>query len=334
VQDVSVSFATDAGAMEVVDRVSFGILPGRTMALVGESGCGKSVTASSIMRLLPQPHGTVTGGRILFEGSDLLQLPLREMYRIRGSRISMIFQEPMTALNPVQTAGRQIGETLELHREEIARNARAAETLRILKEVGMPSPESRMASYPFQLSGGMRQRVMIAMALAGRPRLLIADEPTTALDVTVQAQILRLIADLQKSSAMSVLYITHDMGVVAEISDEVTVMYAGQVVEAGPVSAIFAHPLHPYTRGLIRSMPQLASAPKSPLPSIPGTVPSPRAYPSTCRFADRCPLADDFCRTHAPVLEGIEGRRPTLNESPSSPPGGRLVRCFKPGQTQ
>jgi peptide/nickel transport system ATP-binding protein len=318
VQDISVSFTTEAGTTEVVDRVSFGIRPGRTMALVGESGCGKSVTASCIMRLLPHPHGRVTGGRVLFEGVDLLRLPQRDMYRIRGSRISMIFQEPMTALNPVHTAGRQIMETLEMHRAEIARGARQEEAVRILAEVGMPSPKVRLTSYPFQLSGGMRQRVMIAMALAGKPRLLIADEPTTALDVTVQAQILALIREVQKSSGMAVLYITHDMGVVAEISDEVTVMYAGQIVESGPVAAIFGAPLHPYTRGLIRSMPRLSSVPKAQLPTIPGTVPGPHAYAATCRFAARCPLADAYCRANSPRLE-VKGE-------------GHAARCFKAGQ--
>jgi peptide/nickel transport system ATP-binding protein len=321
VRDVSVSFTTDAGEMEVVDRVSFGIDPGRTMALVGESGCGKSVTASTIMRLLPQPYGIVTGGRISFEGRDLLGLPMEEMYRIRGSRISMIFQEPMTALNPVHTAGGQINEVFELHRSEIARGARREETLKVLREVGMPSPEDRLGSYPFQLSGGMRQRVMIAMALSGRPSLLIADEPTTALDVTVQAQILRLIRELQESNGMGVLYITHDMGVVAEIADAVTVMYAGQVVESGPVEAVFSGPLHPYTVGLIRSMPRLDSTPKTRLPSIQGYVPSPHAYPATCRFAARCDLADERCRTNAPELE-----RAGHGEADGT------VRCFKPGR--
>jgi oligopeptide/dipeptide ABC transporter ATP-binding protein len=329
VRDVSVSFQTDAGAMEVVDGVSFGIDPGRTMALVGESGCGKSVTASAVMRLLPQPHGVITAGQVLFQGTDLLALPLEELYAIRGSRISMIFQEPMTALNPVHTAGRQITEVFELHRAEIARRARREETLRVLREVGMPSPEARLASYPFQLSGGMRQRVMIAMALSGRPRLLIADEPTTALDVTVQAQILGLIRELQASNGMGVLYITHDMGVVAEMSDEVTVMYAGQVVESGPVRDIFSSPLHPYTVGLIGSMPRLDSRPKTRLPAIPGSVPSPRAYPATCRFAARCGLADERCRTRAPALEPVAAG-PGGAASWGSPP--RTVRCFKPGQ--
>jgi peptide/nickel transport system ATP-binding protein len=317
VEDLSISFTTDQGTMEVVDRVSFRVPGGRTLALVGESGCGKTVTASALMRLLPHPYGRVTSGRVLFGGRDVLALPVEEMYGLRGSGMAMIFQEPMTALNPVHTAGHQIRETLELHRREIGAGARGAEALRILREVGIPSPESRMGSYPFQLSGGMRQRVMIAMALAGKPRLLIADEPTTALDVTVQAQILRLIRDLQEGTGMGVLYITHDMGVVAEIGDEVAVMYAGQVVESGPVAAVFPSPLHPYTRGLIRSMPRLDSAPKTRLPAIPGSVPSPHAYPAACRFAERCPVVEARCRERAPVLE---------------PKGdGRAVRCYRPG---
>ncbi len=322
-QGLSVSFDTDKGQMEVVDEVSFAIGRGRTLALVGESGCGKSVTAASIMRLLPQPYGKVTKGRILFEGQDVLGLPVEKMYTLRGGNISMIFQEPMTALNPVQTAGAQIEEVLELHRAEIAKKARDPEVLEIMRQVEMPSPEQRKKNYPFQLSGGMRQRVMIAMALAGRPKLLIADEPTTALDVTVQAQILHLIRELQRKHGMGVLYITHDMGVVAEISDEVVVMYAGQVVEKASVGTIFARPAHPYTRGLIASMPQLDSTPKSILPSIAGQVPSPRDYPATCRFANRCEHADERCGGKAPALESFAG---------SAPGEEHLVRCFKAGR--
>jgi len=318
VEDLSISFSTDRGSMEVVDRASFRVPSGRTLALVGESGCGKTVTASALMRLLPHPYGRVTSGRILFDGSDILALPVEEMYRIRGSGMAMIFQEPMTALNPVHTAGAQIRETLELHRGEIPASARGEEAVRILREVGIPSPESRMGSFPFQLSGGMRQRVMIAMALAGRPRLLIADEPTTALDVTVQAQILRLIRVLQEGRGMGVLYITHDMGVVAEIADGMAVMYAGQLVETGPVTEVFPGPLHPYTKGLIRSMPRLGSVPKERLPAIAGSVPSPHEYPAACRFAERCSLADSHCRQEAPRLEE------------AGP--GRMVRCFKAGQ--
>jgi len=276
------------------------------------------------MRLLPQPYGKVTEGRILFEGQDLLSLPVEEMYKIRGGTVAMIFQEPMTALNPVHAAGDQIDEVLELHRSEIEKKARDAEVLEILKQVEMPSPEQRMRNYPFQLSGGMRQRVMIAMALAGRPKLLIADEPTTALDVTVQAQILHLIRELQRKNGMGVLYITHDMGVVAEISDEVAVMYAGQIVERASVGAIFARPVHPYTKGLIASMPQLDSEPKSVLPSIAGQVPSPHDYPATCRFANRCEFADEHCVGHAPSLESYDAS--------GGAPGEHLVRCFKAGR--
>jgi len=323
IEGVSVSFDTDSGPMEVVDEVAFSIGRGRTLALVGESGCGKSVTAASIMRLLPQPYGKVTKGRILFEGADILGQPVEEMYKLRGGSIAMIFQEPMTALNPVHTAGGQIEEVLELHRSEIAKKARDPEVLEIMRQVEMPSPEQRRKNYPFQLSGGMRQRVMIAMALAGRPKLLIADEPTTALDVTVQAQILHLIRELQRKNGMGVLYITHDMGVVAEISDEVVVMYAGQVVEKAAVGTIFARPSHPYTRGLIASMPQLDSTPKSVLPSIAGQVPSPRDYPATCRFAGRCEHADEGCRGAAPALESLAG---------SAQGEEHLVRCFKAGR--
>lgn len=323
-EGVSVSFDTDKGPMEVVDEVSFTIDRGKTLALVGESGCGKSVTASSIMRILPQPYGKVTKGRIMFEGEDVMALPIEEMYSLRGGKMAMIFQEPMTALNPVHTAGAQIAEVLELHRKEIEKKARDAEVLAILNDVEMPSAEQRAVSYPFQLSGGMRQRVMIAMALAGRPHLLIADEPTTALDVTVQAQILSLIRDLQKKTGMGVLYITHDMGVVAEMSDDVVVMYAGQVVEKGSVETIFARPLHPYTRGLISSMPQLDSVPKSHLPTIAGQVPSPRDYPATCRFANRCDYADDYCVGHLPSLEDFSGMG---GDSPE-----HKVRCFKAGK--
>lgn len=318
VEGVSVTFSTDAGAVEVVDRVSFSIREGQTLALVGESGCGKTVTASSIMRLLPHPYGKITAGRIDFDGQDVLALPIEEMYRLRGGGISMIFQEPMTALNPVQTAGAQIKEIYELHRADVPKEARDLAILELLRQVEMPSPESRVRNYPFQLSGGMRQRVMIAMALAGRPKLLIADEPTTALDVTVQAQILALIRALQRDTGMGLLYITHDMGVVAELADDVVVMYAGQVVESGPVNSIFASPCHPYTRGLISSMPRLDSEPKSKLPSIQGYVPSPHAYPSTCRFANRCPYADDHCRSETPVLESVAE--------------GHAVRCFKSGR--
>jgi peptide/nickel transport system ATP-binding protein len=317
IEDVSVSFDIGRESVEVVSGVSLSIARGRTLALVGESGCGKTVTASAVMRLLPHPHGTVTAGKIRFGGLDVLDLPLARMHELRGGRMSMIFQEPMTALNPVHRSGDQIREVLDLHRADLDAKSKSAEVLALLDKVEMPSPELRAKAYPFQLSGGMRQRVMIAMALAGEPELLIADEPTTALDVTVQAQILELIRGLQRKNGMAVLYITHDMGVVAQIADEVAVMYAGQIVERASAADVFASPLHPYTRGLIGSMPSLESKPKSRLPSIQGQVPSPANYPATCRFAERCAHADSGCRAAAPELKEY------------SP--GRLVRCFKAG---
>ncbi|MBP7096269.1 MAG: ABC transporter ATP-binding protein [Spirochaetia bacterium] len=318
IKDLSVSFSTDSGLVEVVDKVSLSIEPGKTLALVGESGCGKTVTASSIIRILPQPYGQITGGQVLFDGVDLVRVPVDEMYKLRGGVISMVFQEPMTALNPVHKAGAQIEEVITLHREAMKGDERRGIILDLLRKVEMPSPETRLGAYPFQLSGGMRQRVMIAMALAGNPKLLIADEPTTALDVTVQAQILDLIKSLQRDIGMAVLYITHDMGVVAEISDDVAVMYAGQIVEKGSVTEIFKQPIHPYTRGLISSMPSMDSKPKSELPSIKGVVPSPTRYPDTCRFAGRCPFAQERCSRTAPVLEE------------AAP--GHLVRCLRRGE--
>ncbi len=314
-KDLSVSFTVGGNSIQVLDKVALSIERGKTLSLVGESGCGKSVTASSIMRLLPQPYGKIIDGSILFEGKNILDFPIDEMYTIRGSDIAMIFQEPMTALNPVHLVKKQLGEVLELHRPGIKKEDIPSEIIKYLRDVDMPSPEERINNYPFQLSGGMRQRVMIAMALAGEPKLLIADEPTTALDVTVQAQILALIRDLQKKTNMGVLYITHDMGVVAEVSDYVSVMYAGQIVESGPVGTIFNNPAHPYTKGLIASMPRLDSKPKTRLPYIHGSVPTPRAYPSTCRFADRCDYAADYCRNNQPQLEEFGEEH--------------LVRCFR-----
>lgn len=315
VENLSAGFTTDSGFIEVLDRIDFSVKVGQTISLVGESGCGKSVTASSIMRILPHPYGKITKGRILFQGQNLLDLPISEMYQIRGSSIAMIFQEPMTALNPVHLVKKQVGEVLQLHRPEIKKEDLPTHILKYLKDVEIPSPEQRLNNYPFQLSGGMRQRVMIAMALAGQPKLLIADEPTTALDVTVQAQILALIKALQEKTHMGVIYITHDMGVVAEVSDRVAVMYAGQIVETGPVDTIFKNPRHPYTRGLIASMPKLNSEPKTRLPYIKGSVPAPRAYPSTCRFAERCSYATDYCRSNSPVLEDFEE--------------DHVIRCFR-----
>jgi oligopeptide/dipeptide ABC transporter ATP-binding protein len=284
----------------VLDDVSFAISPGETLGLVGESGCGKSVTALSIMRLLPDPPARVVGGRIAFDGVDLLGLGPAALRAIRGDRIAMIFQEPMTSLNPVFTIGDQIGESLVVHRGA-SRAAARAEAARLLDLVGIPAAASRLDRYPHELSGGQRQRAMIAIALACKPALLIADEPTTALDVTVQAQILDLIARLRRELGMAVLLITHDLGVVAEFCDRVAVMYAGRIVEEAPAAALFAAPRHRYTEALLRSMPA-ANAPGRPLPSISGSVPPPGARGPGCGFAPRCGFAVDRCAEAAPPL--------------------------------
>jgi oligopeptide/dipeptide ABC transporter ATP-binding protein len=301
---LSVGFQTDGGLLEAVDRVSFDVPAGRTLGLVGESGCGKSVTALSLLRLLPQPAGKILGGEIVFQGRNLLELPLAAMPAIRGAQIGMVFQEPMTALNPVHSIGRQLMEVFLLHLKVTKPEAwnRAVE---LLGHVDIPSPEIRMGEYPHQLSGGMRQRVVIAMALACRPQLLIADEPTTALDVTIQAQILTLIKNLQRELGMAVLLITHDLGVIAETCDEVAVMYAGRIAEQGPVREIFAHPAHPYTRGLLASIPRLAMPPKTRLPTIEGMVPGLRDLPHGCRFQNRCPHAEPRCGVAPPPLEPV-----------------------------
>jgi oligopeptide/dipeptide ABC transporter ATP-binding protein len=286
VENLVTAFDTDAGRMTAVDGISFEVPSGKTLGIVGESGCGKSVTAFSITRLLPQPHGKILGGSIRFEGRDLAALPVEEMQKIRGNDISMIFQEPMTALNPVQTVGRQLAEAILLH-TECSKAEVLARSIDMMKKVRIPAPEQRLNEYPHQLSGGMRQRVMIAMALMNKPKLLIADEPTTALDVTVQAQILELIADLQKEMGMSVILITHDLGVIAEVCDEVAVMYAGRIVEKASVFDLFAHPRHAYTQGLLESIPRLDSKPKTLLKAIPGNVPSIADFKPGCRFAER-----------------------------------------------
>ncbi len=309
VRGLSVSFAGEAGPVQVTDGVSFRIAEGQTLALVGESGCGKSVTAGAVMRLLPLPAGRITAGSIRFRGRELLELPVEEMYRLRGGELAMVFQEPMTCLNPVHTALSQIVEVLKLHRPDIRPWQREAEALRLLAEVEIPASARRASSYPFQLSGGMRQRVMIAMALAGRPSLLIADEPTTALDVTVQAQILELLRRLRAEHRMALLYITHDTAVVAAIADRVVVMYAGQVVEEGTVAQVLRLPLHPYTRGLMECAPRLDSRPRSRLRVIPGAVPPPDRFPPHCRFAERCPLADAGCRAGPVALRLVAGRQ-------------------------
>jgi peptide/nickel transport system ATP-binding protein len=286
VENLTTAFDTDAGRMTAVDGVSFDVPQGKTLGIVGESGCGKSVTAFSITRLLPQPHGKILGGSIRFEGRDLAGLAVEEMQHIRGNDISMIFQEPMTALNPVQTVGRQLAEAIILH-TECSKSDVLSRSIDMMKKVRIPAPEQRLNEYPHQLSGGMRQRVMIAMALINKPKLLIADEPTTALDVTVQAQILELISDLQKEMGMSVILITHDLGVIAEVCDEVAVMYAGRIVEKASVFDLFKTPRHAYTQSLLQSIPRLDSKPKTLLRAIPGNVPGIADFKPGCRFAGR-----------------------------------------------
>jgi len=294
VRNLVTTFDTDAGTLTAVDGVSLQVRRGRTLGVVGESGCGKSVTALSIMRLLPQPMGRIRAGQIIFEGEDIAAIPIEAMRRIRGGKIGMIFQEPMTALNPVHSIGRQLSEVFLLHR-----NRDRSEALRLsvemLTKVGIPSPEGRVSEYPHQLSGGMRQRVVIAMALACSPSLVIADEPTTALDVTIQAQILDLMRALQRDLGMAIVLITHDLGVIAEMCDDVVVMYGGRVAESGPVDRIFRSPSHPYTRGLLQSIPRLSTPRKSRLSVIEGMVPGLADLPPGCRFQNRCPHRIDAC---------------------------------------
>ncbi|MEZ4375065.1 MAG: ABC transporter ATP-binding protein [Polyangiaceae bacterium] len=298
VKHLRTSFPTEAGKVFAVDDVSFEIGEAETLAIVGESGCGKSMTAFSVLRLVPHP-GQVEGGELVFQGQDLAKLSEKDMRSVRGARISMIFQEPMTSLNPVYTVGSQIGEVLRLHRKLSRRQAKTR-AVELLKLVGIPSPESRVDSYPHQLSGGMRQRVMIAMALACEPSLLLADEPTTALDVTIQAQILDLLRRLQGELGMSIVFITHDLGVVAEFANRVVVMYAGRVVETATVSELFRAPQHPYTRGLLASVPPMGGDRPRRLNTIEGVVPSLTDLPKGCRFAARCALkkrgGEEFAR--------------------------------------
>ncbi len=305
VENLRTHFFTRDGTVRAVDGVSFHVDAGETLAIVGESGCGKSVTSLSILRLLPTPPARIVEGKVVFAGRDLVTLPEKAMREIRGNEIAMIFQEPMTSLNPVLTIGRQITESLRVHRgmDQAAATARALE---VLRQVRIPEPERRLTQYPHELSGGMRQRVMIAMALACGPRLLIADEPTTALDVTIQAQILELLRTLRRETGTSVVLITHDLGVVAEMADRVVVMYAGMKVEEAPVAEIFERPLHPYTRGLLGSMPHLgeslADGARQRLVEIPGMVPSLKDPLPGCHFAPRCPHATDRCRQEKPPL--------------------------------
>jgi oligopeptide/dipeptide ABC transporter ATP-binding protein len=302
VRDLRTHFAADDGEFPAVDGVSFSIEAGRTLAIVGESGCGKSVTSLSIMGLVPPP-GRIAGGSIRFEGRELVAAPERELRDLRGNGMAMIFQEPMSSLNPAFTIGEQIVEGLLRHRR-ISRAQAIERAMAMLRKVRIPAPEQRFHEYPHKLSGGMRQRVMIAMALACEPRLLIADEPTTALDVTIQAQILDLMRTLQDETGTAILLITHDLGVVAELADEVVVMYAGRVVERAPVQALFERPQHPYTIGLLGSIPRL-DGDRVRLASIEGQVPSPLRRPVGCSFADRCPFADAQCRSAVPPLRDM-----------------------------
>ncbi|HSL93112.1 MAG TPA: ABC transporter ATP-binding protein [Bacillota bacterium] len=305
VQNLKTSFRDKDGKMvPAVDGVSFHVKRGETLGIVGESGCGKSVTSLSIMRLIAEPPGQVKADHILFDGVDLLSLGKDKMRDIRGNDISMIFQEPMTSLNPVFTIGHQIAEAVELH-QKLSPEKAMLQAVEMLRKVGIPSPEKRAREYPHQLSGGMRQRVMIAMALCCNPKLLIADEPTTALDVTIQAQILDLIRDLRDDMGMSIILITHDLGVVAETVERILVMYAGKVVEEATTIELFENPRHPYTEGLLNSIPQLCERKDERLYVIEGTVPHPLHMPKGCRFNPRCPYAQDKCRAEAPELTKV-----------------------------
>ncbi|MEQ9643871.1 MAG: ABC transporter ATP-binding protein [Sandaracinaceae bacterium] len=308
VENLVTAFHTDEGSVRAVDDVSFTVEDGQTLGIVGESGCGKSVTSLSVMRIVPDPPGVIERGRIVFQGRDLLKISEREMRALRGERISMIFLEPMTSLNPVHRVGKQISETLRVHRGMSRRDARKR-AIELLDLVGIPAPAERVDSYPHELSGGMRQRVVIAMALACDPTLLIADEPTTALDVTIQAQILELLQKLKDEMGMSIIFITHDLGVVAELTDDVLVMYAGRVVERSPTAKLFADPLHPYTVGLLRSVPGFGqNIGKKRLPTIEGMVPDLRELPRGCRFQDRCALVEPRCREEEPPLFPVDER--------------------------
>ncbi len=321
VENLCVEFQTDGGVAKAVDGVNFEVFKGKTLGIVGESGSGKSVTALSIMGLIPHPPGRVTQGKILYRDNNLLSLPAAEMRRIRGNKIAMIFQEPMTSLNPVYTVGDQIGEVFKLHQSELSRRERLDKTVEMLQLVGIPAPQKRLGEYPHQLSGGMRQRVMIAMSLSCRPDILIADEPTTALDVTIQAQILELMQKLQRELGMGMIMITHDLGVIAEVCDDVAVMYCGQIVEQTGVKSLFNNPRHPYTQGLIQSIPAYDSttnSKKERLNTIEGMVPSLLELPPGCSFQNRCPHATDKCRGECgrPQLEAL-GQ-------------GHAVSCFHP----
>jgi oligopeptide/dipeptide ABC transporter ATP-binding protein len=329
VEDLKVYFFSDERVARAVDGVSYAVRSGETVCLVGESGCGKTVSALTIMRILPMPPGRIMGGRILFNGQNLLDLDEEEMQKVRGKQMAMIFQEPMTSLNPVFTVEDQIGEAIMVH-ENIGQEELRGRCVQLLRDVGIPSPEERLKDYPHQLSGGQRQRVMIAMALACNPDLVIADEPTTALDVTIQAQILSLFRELKKRREMSLLYITHDLGVVSTIADRIYVMYAGIIAEQGNTRHIFREPKHPYTQSLLASLPSRAKRGKA-LYSIPGTVPNPAYKPAGCPFHPRCPHAIDPCRSIYPALCDYGGehlsRCPVLYER-ENPSDGREQSAY------
>ncbi len=314
IEDLAVEFASDSGAVRAVDGLSLAVEAGETVGLVGESGCGKSVTALALLGLVPSPPGRIAGGRTVFDGRDLLTLSEREMRRVRGAGIAMIFQEPMTALDPVFTVESQMLEVLERQRG-LKRSAARREAIEWLDRVGLPEPEKRLAAYPHELSGGMRQRVMIAMALSCRPKLLIADEPTTALDVTIQAQVLELMQSLARETGTAMILITHDLGVVAETCTRACVMYCGKLVEDAPVQALFGSPRHPYSHGLLASVPRVRDERLERLPTIPGIVPDPAHLPSGCRFRDRCANALARCAEAHPPLE---------------PMGAARVACYNP----
>jgi peptide/nickel transport system ATP-binding protein len=318
VRHLSTYFFTDRGVAKAVEDVSFALKRGQTLGLVGESGCGKSVTALSVMRLVADPPGRIVQGEVVLEGTDLLKLPEREMRSVRGSRIGMIFQEPMTSLNPVFTVGNQIMEAYRVHKGGTRAQARER-ALEMMRVVRIPDPEGRLSAYPHELSGGMQQRVMIAMALVCNPTILIADEPTTALDVTIQSQILSLLEDLQRQFQMAILFITHDLAVIAQTAQDVAVMYAGRVAETADVKTLFRRPLHPYTRLLFRSIPRGDDRRKK-LDTIQGSVPSSVNYPSGCKFHPRCPLAIERCRVEEPLLREMES--------------GHFVACHRAEQVE
>lgn len=307
VKDLRVHFQTEEGTIPAINGVSLSVNKGETLGIVGESGSGKTITSLSIMRLIPASQGKVVSGEILFDGEDLLKKSEQAMQKIRGNKISMIFQEPMTSLNPVMTCGDQIAESIILH-QGLSRRQSMEKATEMLRWVGVPMPERRVHEYPHQLSGGLRQRVMIAMALTCRPSLLIADEPTTALDVTIQAQIIELLKRLRQELGMSIILITHDLGVVAELADRVVVMYAGQVVEEADAVTLFRSPKHPYTEGLLKSIPRLDET-RGRLYTIEGMVPHPLKMPKGCKFGPRCPYATDICREQEPPLEQLSPDR-------------------------